>query len=304
MSTYTSITQRIKLSIIATLAVFMLGTVITGGLMIETEADVSAAPITEQASTLATTSGSTKCKPGYVKKSSKCIKLKCKTGYVKKSNKCVKLKCKTGYVKKNNKCIKSKAACKFGKITTGKNKGACKPKPVKVSSKSTSKPAGGDGDCTSLNYRDDQGFKCNPNAADRKTCNGLGGHAILSGSKPYCIKKGVKCGTGWREVNKENNSTVCLMPDGTPGARVVGPGSPSKSNADCITDPNGKDDSGFQCSSSEPRASQCRSIGGTHLVTLSGGKPMCVYNDNRRMCPTAGTYKDAINGGLYAICKH
>lgn len=104
------ISQKIKFSFLGLAAVFALSIGITGGLMVETESDVSAAAISDVSSD----SGSDHFAATKKKTTKK------------------KVKCKKGYTKKNNKCVKKKkkVLCKYGKYTSGKSKGKCKPKPA------------------------------------------------------------------------------------------------------------------------------------------------------------------------------
>lgn len=158
--------------------------------------------------------------------------------------------------------------------------------------------AKGDGDCTTTNYRDDQGFRCNPSGADQNTCKGMGGHAILAGDgKPRCIKKGMKCGAGgYSELMPGGKAgSLCLVPDGNPGAPLNSPlkNVANPNNADCHIK-SGIDASGFLCGNDAGRIAACAKISpAAHLVTLTNGSPMCVYNDNKRQCPKDNTFTDA-----------
>lgn len=293
--------------------VVVIGIICAGLSIFVSDSVAQAASPLDSLSTFAKTTTTTKkkcdAKKGLKKKDGKCVKVTCKAKkgymYTRKGISCAKKKpiqCDTkhNYKKSGKKCVKKKTSS--SKSSSKGSSGSSSGSSGGSSSSTTPAPKApaGDGDCTKLNFRDDQGFRCN-NAEAQKICKDpkVGGHAILDkDGNPKCIKKNVTCngGAGYLEQHADHSlDKECVLKD--PKGRSA---APTDNNADC-TNGGGKDANGYDCNLNvsqgelNDRKPGCDAKKpSAHLVRLpKSQKVMCVFDNNAKICQP-GWFKDAI----------
>lgn len=166
--------QRIKLGVLSLVAVFALSLGITGGLMVETESDVSAA-----APKSCNVDGSECLKPSATKTKAPSTKKpaakKKVASSTKKKTKKKKVKCSKSQKKKGGKCVakkkKSKVKCAYGKTA----KGTCKAAPNRKRVYPTASKARTDSRLQAIRSAEQK-------AAARKSASGADGIGAGAGS--------------------------------------------------------------------------------------------------------------------------